>query len=171
VNQADAAIARLRLFLADIEGKEKQLQTMRRQFRDQMERVIGFALYREASVDQTLSMLTDVDEREQAVELTLQHLVRLRDRVRAEIESLELTRGIEAAKLELADLESRKARLEAGATAMESSAGGSEANESPSLEELRAEIRRLQALIHEASDRAIRSLTARSPLERSRRGV
>src|SRR5438093_7576204 len=92
VNQGDAAIARLRLFLADIEGKEKQLQAVRRQFRDQMERVIGFALYHEASVDQTISMMGDVNEREREVERMLGHLVRLRDRVQAELESLVLTR-------------------------------------------------------------------------------
>src|SRR5207253_3493203 len=112
VNQGDAAIARLRLFLADIEGKEKQLQAVRRQFRDQMERVIGFALYHEASVDQTISMMGDVNEREREVERMLGHLVRLRDRVQAELESLVLTRGIEAAKAELADLEARKSDLE-----------------------------------------------------------
>jgi hypothetical protein len=161
VNQGDAAIARLRLFLADIEGKERQLQVVRRQFRDQMERVVGFALYHEASVDQTVSMMADVEERDQVIERTLGHLLRLRERVQAELESLMLTRGIEAAKAELADLESRRLEIEQRQRAGTVSPGDEAGSDQVALERLDAEMRRLQSLIHEATDQAVRSLSER----------
>ncbi len=161
VNQVDSAIARLRLFLVDIDQKEKQLQATRRQFRDQMERVISFALYRETGVEQTLSMMVEVNQRSQNAEQVLQHLGRLRARVVAELESLELTKGIEAAKLELAELESQKAEIESRLSAVDIPPGGVESFGLPSLEELTAEIRRLQSLIHEASERAVQQLVQR----------
>jgi hypothetical protein len=129
-----------------------------------MERVIGFALYHEASVDQTLSMMGDVQERERAAEQMLAHLVRLRDRVQAELESLVLTRGIEAAKVELADLEARKATLEHAEPP--AAAASVTAASDKTLEDLGAEIRRLQSLIHDATDQAVRSLSARKRRER-----
>jgi len=151
VNQGDAVVGRLRLFLAAIESREKQLQAVRRQSRDQMERVVGFALYRDATLDQTLAMMSEVDDRAQMADRTLEHLGQLRDRVRVELESLLLTRQIEEAKAQLVVLQVRKTELdptEQGAT-------------SPELSEIEAEIRRLQALIEEATSQAVRSLSAR----------
>jgi phage shock protein A len=157
------AIARLRLFLAEIDGREKDLRTLRRQFRDQMERVITYALYREPSVEQTLTMMADVDHRSVTVEQTLQHLGRLRARVEAELESLQLTKGIEAARIELAELEARKAEIEGSMSAAEVGHGSMQPSELPSLDELAAEIRRLQAQINEASEHAVRTLLRQSP--------
>jgi hypothetical protein len=151
VNQGDAVVARLRLFLAAIESREKQLQAVRRQSRDQMERVVGFALYRDATLDQTLAMMSEVDDRVQMADRTLEHLGHLRDRVRAELESLLLTRQIEEAKAQLVDLQVRKTELDP----ME--LGGT----TPELTEVEAEIRRLQALIEEATSQAVRSLSTR----------
>lgn len=161
MNQVDAAIARLRLFLAEIDGREKDLRTLRRQFRDQMERVITYALYREPSVEQTLTMMADVDHRGQTVEQTLQHLGRLRARAEAELESLQLTKGIEAAKIELAELEARKAEIQAAGSDIQ--VASLEATQPPALDELTAEIRRLQARINEASEQAVRILLRSSP--------
>ena len=161
MNQVDSTIGRLRLFLADIEQKEKQLEITRRQFRDQMERVISFALYREASVEQTLSMMAEVHQRSQNAEQLLQHLGRLRARVVAELESLQLTKGIEAAKIELAELESRKADLESRLGAVDAPPGGVDSLGLTSLDELTAEIHRLRSLIHEASERAVQTLAMR----------
>lgn len=154
VGQLDQSIARLRLFLAEIEAREAQVQGMRRQFRDQLERVITFALYREPSLDQTLAMMSDVEQREQTTEQLAQHLGRLHARVEAELESLQLTKGVEDAKTELAELEARKAEIEA--TGLETTGAGS----LPSIDELEAEIRRLQSLINEASERAVQTLAA-----------
>lgn len=161
MNQVETSIARLRLSLADIDQQEKQLQTTRRQFRDQMERVISFSLYQETRLEQTLSMMAEVHQRSDSVEQTLRHLGRLRARVVAELESLELTKGIEAAKIELAELENRKAEVEASIVSMDVPPDGIEALGLPSLEELAAEIRRIRTLIQEASVRAVQTLALR----------
>jgi hypothetical protein len=153
VNQGDAVVARLRLFLAAIESREKQLQAVRRQSRDQMERVVGYALYRDATLDQTLAMMSEVDDRAQMADRTLENLGHLRDRVRAELESLLLTRQIEEAKAQLVDLQGRKMELDL------TGQGGT----TPELGEVEAEIRRLEALIEEATSQAVRSLSARDP--------
>ena len=86
------------------------------------------------------------------------------ERMQAELESLVLTRGIEAAKAELADLEARKTDLERNRRVGSAAITGAEPL---TVEGLEAEIRRLHALIHEATDQAIRSLTARKGAERT----
>lgn len=150
-NQLDATIARLRLFLAEIEARDVQVQALQRQFRDQLERVITFALYREPSLDQTLTMMADVEQRAEAADELARRLGHLRARVRAEVESLQLTKDVEGAKSELALLEARKAEREAQLAVEAEEADQAVAE---SLEELEGDIRRLQALIHEASERA-----------------
>lgn len=159
MGQLDQSIARLRLFLAEIEVREAQVQTMRRQFRDQLERVITFALYRERSLDQTLAMMADIEQRGQATEQMAQQLGRLHARVDAELESLQLTKGVEDAKAELAELEARRAQLEAPLLGLTGEAQAP----LPTIEELEAEIRRLQSLINEASERALQTLAPRRP--------
>lgn len=158
MNQLDQSIARLRLFLVEIEAREAHVQGVRRQFRDQLERVITHALYRGPSLDQALAMMADVEQRGQATEQLAQHLGRLHARVEAELESLQLTKNVEDAKTELAELEARKAQLEASGVGIVEAGGSS----LPSLDGLRAEIRRLQSLINEAGERALQTLAGRS---------
>lgn len=148
------SIARLRLLLKEIEAKEKQIQAARRQFRDQLERVINFALYRDPSLDQTLAMMADVDQRSENTEQIGQHLSRLRARVQSELDSLQLTKSFELAKLELAELEARKVALR---RADSPDSAGAEAD----VAALDAEIERLRVLINDASERAVETLARR----------
>src|SRR5439155_5816929 len=111
VNQLDLSIARLRLFLVEIESRAGQVHTLQRQLRDQLERVIGFALYKEPTLDRTLNLMADVEQRAEATEQLAQRLGRLETRVRAELESLQLTRDVQNAKSELAHLEAQRAQL------------------------------------------------------------
>lgn len=148
------SIARLRLLLKEIEAKEKQIQAARRQFRDQLERVINFALYRDPSLDQTLAMMADVDQRSENTEQIGQHLSRLRARVQSELDSLQLTKSFELAKLELAELEARKVALR---QADSPDSAGAEAD----VAALDAEIERLRVLINDASERAVETLARR----------
>jgi len=71
----------------------------------------------------------------------------IRRKAETELESLQLTKGVEQAKAELADLQRRQADAAAGAA--------------PAPSDLSEEIQRLQNLINEASDRAARSLERR----------
>jgi hypothetical protein len=147
VQTLDVMIARLRLMLADITAKESQLDGLRRQYREQRNKVVGYSLYGETSLETNLSVLEEIATRLQATEMTLENLALIRRKAEAELESLQLTKGVEQAKAELAELQRKQADAEAGAVA--------------STAAIRAEIRRLQNLINEASDRAARSLERR----------
>ena len=105
MQKLDVMIGKMRLLLADIAAREEQALTLRRQFSDQRERVLGHGIYGNFPLSHMLGMLADADERLADVERTLRHLRLLRERVQAELESLELTKGIEEAKSELARLE------------------------------------------------------------------
>ena len=143
----DVMIARLRLMLADIAAKEDQLEGLRRQYREQRNKVVGYALYSETTLTTSLEMMGDIAERLRQTETTLEHLRLIRRKAETELESLQLTKGVEQAKAELAELQRRMADAEQGAL--------------PAPPDLNDEIRRLQNLINEASDRAARSLENR----------
>jgi hypothetical protein len=91
--------------------------------------------------------MADIAERLRDTETTIEHLAAIRHKTETELESLQLTKGVEQAKAELANLQRRKADAEQAA--------------SPPPTELSDEIQRLQNLINEASDRAARSLERR----------
>ena len=143
----DAMIARLRLMLADIAAKEARYEGLRQQYREQRNKVVGYTLYSETTLDTSLNLLNDIAERLRDTELTLEHLGLVRRKAESELESLQLTKGVEQAKAELARLQRRQAT----ATDESSEAGAS----------VDDEIRRLQNLINEASERAARSLELR----------
>jgi hypothetical protein len=147
VQTLDVMIARLRLMLADIAAKETQLQGLCRQYREQRNKVVGYCLYSESTLESSLGLLGDIAERLRDTELMLENLMLIRRRAESELESLQLTKGVEQAKSELANLIRRQA--DAGAAPAADQAGVTE------------EIRRLQALINEASDRAARTLEHR----------
>ena len=141
----DAMIARMRLLLADVAAKEAQLEALRQQYREQRTKVIGYTLYSETSLETSLGLMGDIAERLRETETTLEHLAMIRRKAQSELESLQLTKGVEQAKAELAQLQRRQA--EDGGVA------------DPT--EVADEIRRLQNLINEASERAARSIEAR----------
>jgi hypothetical protein len=136
-------IARLRLMLADITTKETQLEGLRHQYREQRKRVVGHALYSETSLETSLGLLDDIAERLRAAETRLEHLRMIRHKAETELESLQLTRGVERAKAELARLQQQRAE-----------SGDASA-------EVAEEMRRLQTLINEASEQAARSIERR----------
>ena len=147
VQTLDVMIARLRLMLADIGGKQSQLENLRRQYREQHKRIISSSLYSETSLETTLGLLRDVSERQRDVDETLEQLALVRRKAESELESLQLTRGVDQARAALAELKRRQADAEDGAL--------------PTTDELQEEIRRLQNLINDASDRAARSIERR----------
>ena len=145
VKKLDLTIARLRLLLADITAREAGLQAQRRTFLDQQQKLINFGLYGDSTLDNVLAMLADVEERLQHTELSLRSLRAVRQRAEAEVESLQITKGIEEAKALLSQLQAQQAETTGSDSAL-------------SREEIQAEIARLQALILEASERAARSI-------------
>jgi len=134
LKKIDITIARLRLLLADVASRERSLEDQRRVCREQQNKLVTFSMYGDGSLDSVLAMLADVQERLTHVEATAQSLAAIRKRAEFELESLQLTKGIEEAQALLQQLQAREA--------------------APTDVETRAEIARLQALINEASERA-----------------
>ena len=143
----DVMIARLRLMLADITAKEGQLEALRQQYREQRKKVLGYALYGDTSLDSSLGLMGDIAERLAETERTLEDLTMIRRKAETELESLQLTKGVEQAKAELAELQRRQA--------------SGDSDTGPADRDLDEEIRRLQNLINEASEQAARSLERR----------
>jgi hypothetical protein len=140
LQKIDIAIARLRLLLADLSAREASLDAQRRTAREQQRKLVQFSLYGDATLDSVLSMLADVDERQQSCEALGRSLHAIRQRAENELESLQLTKGIEAARVQLAQLQ---------------------ATPGPLTPETQSEIARLRALINEGSERAARTIEAR----------
>lgn len=149
LKKLDLTIARLRLLLAEVTARENAVEGQRGTFRDQYDKLITFALYGDTTLDSVLAMMRDVDERIQHVEGTGRALRALRLRAERELESLQLTKGIEEAKALLAQLKVQE---------QEAADPGSPLTR----DEIQAEITRLESLIAEASARAAKSLESAS---------
>lgn len=145
LKKIDITIARLRLLLADISSRERGLEDQRRTAREQQNKLITFSMYGDSGLDSVLAMLADVQERLQHVEATSQSLAAIRKRAEFELESLQLTKGIEEAKVLLQQLQARQA-------------APSDQAEALSPAEIQAEISRLRSLINEASERAAQNI-------------
>ena len=145
LKKIDLTIARLRLLLADIGAREAAIEDLRRTAREQRAKLVTFSLYGDGSLDSVLAMLADVEERLASVELTARSLASIRKRAEVELESLQLTKGIEEAKTLLQELQAKQA-------------APADAAEALSPAELQAEIERLKLLINEASERAAKNI-------------
>ena len=148
LKKIDLTIARLRLLLADVTAREAAIEEQRRTCREQHNKLVTFSLYGDSSLDSALAMLADVQERLTHVDATAKSLGAIRRRAEHELESLQLTKGIEEAKVVLHQLQAKQAAPTDAADAL-------------SPDEIQAEIDRLQSLINEASERAARNIQSR----------
>ena|SRR6266496_2139642 len=153
VQKIDVTIAKLRLLLADMSAKERQYTAVRQQFRDQLRRAVDYSVYGDSSLDGTLSLMGEIQQRIMDAEATLRDLELVRTRAERELESLQLTKRIEGAKTELRKLLDQQAELDRA----EPSEGGSEILR----QELGEQIRQLREQINEASEQAARTLGRR----------
>lgn len=149
MQKIDVTIARLRLLLADVSAKEEQYGAMQRQFRDQLRRAIEYSVYGDAPLDGTLGMMNEVQQRIGQAEAALRDLTLVRAKAEKELESLQLTKRIEAAKTELRDLLSRQAELEADGALGQAGQG------------LGEQIQRLRQQINAASEQAAKTISGR----------
>jgi hypothetical protein len=145
LKKIDITIARLRLLLADVSARERGLEDQRRVCREQQNKLVTFSMYGDSSLDSVLAMLGDVQERLTHIEATSQSLAAIRKRAEFELESLQLTKGIEEAKVLLHQLQAKQA-------------SPLDPTEALNPAEIQAEIARLQALINEASERAAQNI-------------
>jgi hypothetical protein len=151
VQKIDVTIARLRLLLADAEAKERQYTGVRQQFREQLRRAVEYSIYGDNSLDGTLGLMSEIQQRIADAEGTLRDLGLVRARAERELESLQLTKRIEAAKTELQELAVRQRELEDAGTLDADGEGA----------ELAARVRELRQQINEASEQAARTLGKR----------
>jgi hypothetical protein len=145
LKKIDLTIARLRLLLADVTARGAALQEQRRTCAEQHNKLVTFSLYGDSSLDSVLAMLGDVQERLSHIEATSRALAAIRKRAENELESLQLTKGIEEAKVLLNELQARQAAPPDSSDAL-----------SPA--EIQAEITRLRTLINEASEQAAKNI-------------
>ena len=149
MQKIDVTIARLRLLLADVTAKEEQHGAMERQFRDQLRRAIEYSVYGDAPLDGTLGVMNEVQQRITQAEAALRDLRLVRAKAEKELESLQLTKRIEAAKKELQDLLARQADL------------GGEGVLGQGGQHLGEQIHRLRQQINEASEQAAKTISGR----------
>ena len=137
------AMARLRLTLASIKGKEDELESLKRQFQRQLDRTSAHAAHGKNSLDATIGIMEEIQERLDNVEMKQRHLIAIKKRAEDELGALDLTDKIEKAKAELASLKERQGSDENG-------------------EEVEpGEIEQLERFIEEASIRAGEAITGR----------
>ena len=101
------AISELRFLLASLKGKQEELDGLIRQFKRQLDRAPNYAIQVENSLEATLTIMEEIQERLDGVEATRRHLSSITDRARSELQALEITNKIEQAKTELASLRGR----------------------------------------------------------------
>jgi hypothetical protein len=149
MQKIDVTIARLRLLLADVTAKEEQYGAMRQQFREQLRRSVEYSVYGDAPLDGTLGLMGEVQQRIAQAEATLRDLKLVRAKAERELESLQLTKRIEAAKKELRGLLERQEELERDGALGQAG------------EHLGDQIQRLRQQINEASEQAAKSINTR----------
>jgi len=146
MHKLDLTIARLKLLLADVGAKREGLAATRRQYQDQIARLVTFAVHQDAGVDRTLAMMMEVDARLQELVRQEHYLEAIRAKAQYELESLQLTKLIEETRAQLAVLRQRAAQHDDGES-------------DPAW--IASEIRRLEEVIAEASGAAAKSISAR----------
>lgn len=152
MRELDRRVALLRLFLADVTDRERRACDEQAQIRGQTDRVVDFTVRFDGSVANALASLAEVEERAVARERTLKHLGLLRQRARAELEALLVTRGVADARDRLAELEARREEI-AGAANL-----AAETATTDDLAVIESEIADLRAQIQSASEVAARAL-------------
>lgn len=149
--ELDRRVALLRLFLADITDRERRARDEQAQLRDQIERIVDFTVRFNGGVVNALASLSEVDERASGLERALQHLGLLRQRARAELDALIVTRGIADARERLAELEARREEIA-------NARGDGEPSPMEEIAAIESEIADLRAQIQAASEAAARTL-------------
>ena len=168
MQEIERRMAFLRLMLADITSREELCQANLQQLQTQQQRVIDFAVQRNASVASALSLLAETEERLRQEQMTQRHLHALRRRAQSELETLLLTRGVSDAQKRLAELEARRQVLlqaaspqppEAPQAAPTPPTPPTLPTQAGELGEIEAEIAQLKQLIDDASTSAARTLS------------
>ena len=141
-SQLQQTTANLRISLAEIENKERQLESMIAQFRTQLRRLPRQVIYGSTGLDASLSALGEIEERLADATATRRRLATIKKATMDELAALESVKQVGEARRSLADLKRR-------------------VQDSGEETETSGEIRRLEAFIAEHSKRAELTITER----------
>ena len=155
MQEIDRRMGLLRLMLADITAREAQSRQKREHLLAQQQRIVDFAVQRNAGVASALTLLAETEAQLTQETMTQRHLEALRQRAQSELDTLLLTRSVSDAQQRLAELETRRRELGPDAAASQETA------QSTQIIEIEAEMAELKTLIADASASAARALAAR----------
>ena len=108
MREMENTIGKLDFLLATISGKSEELNDLKTQFSRQLSRAPNHALKGDVSLDATLNIMSEIQERLDEVENTIGGLQAIEVRARQELDALQLTRKIEQAKTRLAELRDKE---------------------------------------------------------------
>ena len=141
-SQLQSTMATLRMSLAEIQDKERQLDARISQFRTQLRRLPRQVVYGNTGLDASMSAMGEIEERLADVVASRRRLLEFKRAAEEELEALGLIKQVNEARHKLQAL---RQRVRAS-------------GEDPDSQ---AEIRRLESFIAEHSKRAEQAITAR----------
>ena len=141
-SQLQSTMATLRMSLAEIQDKERQLDARISQFRTQMRRLPRQVVYGNTGLDASMSAMGEIEERLADVVASRRRLLEFKRAAEEELEALGLIKQVDEARHKLQAL---RQRVRAS-------------GEDPDSQ---AEIRRLESFIAEHSKRAEQAITTR----------
>ena len=139
-SQLQNAMANLRLSLAEIKDKERQLDEMISQFRTQMRRLPRQVIYGGIGLDASLAAMGEIEERLDDAVAIRRRLLAIKKTATQELEALELVKRVDETRRSLQELRQRITEFGEDAESL-------------------AEIRRLEQFITEHSKRAEWAIT------------
>ena len=104
IPEMQKAINRLQLLIASIKGKEAEMDGLVRQFERQLERAPRHAIHGGNPLENTLSIMGEIQERLDAAAKARTHLDMIKRQAENELEALNITGRINDAKKELTSL-------------------------------------------------------------------
>ena len=141
-SQLQQTMAILRMSLAEIDNKERQLESMISQFRTQLRRLPRQVIYGKTGLDASLSSMGEIEERLSDSTSTLRRLQVIKKATLDELAALKSVKQVSEARRSLADLK-RTMR------------------DSPDDPQSLSEVRRLESFITEHSKMAEMAITER----------
>mgnify|MGYP003324283593 CR=1 FL=1 len=103
-SQLQQTMAILRMSLAEIANKERQLESMISQFRTQLRRLPRQVIYGKTGLDASLSLMGEIEERLSDSTSTLRRLQVIKKATLDELAALESVKQVSEARRSLADL-------------------------------------------------------------------
>ncbi len=154
-SQLDRTVATLRISLAELQDKERQLDSMIAQFRAQLRRLPRQVIYGGTALDVSLNAMGEIEERLADAVANRKRVLAIKKTAIEELEALESVKQLDEARRSLQELKQRaRSSTDPSSTDLSST-------DPPEDGETLEEIRRLEQFIAEHSKRAELAITAR----------